>query len=51
MKSLKRISVSHLQDLEKEKRDADVNYIKNRKDQLDQMKVNPDKFEVSLTIL
>ncbi|XP_068318208.1 uncharacterized protein [Pyrus communis] len=33
-------------DLEKEKRDADVNYIKNGKDQLDQMKVNPDKFEV-----
>ncbi|KAM1689885.1 hypothetical protein TB2_031137 [Malus domestica] len=33
-------------DLEKEKHDADVNYIKNRKDQLDQMKVNPDKFEV-----
>nr|XP_028956623.1 uncharacterized protein LOC103443438 isoform X2 [Malus domestica] len=42
----KRISVSHLQDLEKEKQDADVNYIKNGKDQLDQMKVNPDKFEV-----
>ncbi|KAM1692266.1 hypothetical protein ACFX2K_031897 [Malus domestica] len=33
-------------DLEKEKQDADVNYIKNGKDQLDQMKVNPDKFEV-----